>query len=152
MRTRHIAISSEKLKGCFYTPEFIVNDILDLSGYQGQTILKKHVIDNSCGDGAFLVTVVKRYCDEFLKTDNALQTLSEELSTYIHGIEIDEKESKKCIENLNSTVLQYGLTEVNWDINCADTLTVDIYNGKMDFVLGNPPYVRIHNLGNANIF
>ena len=149
MKAEAITLSEEKLNGRFYTPEFIVNNVLDLSNYHGQTILKKHAIDNSCGDGAFLVAIVNRYCNEFLKNSIDLQTLSEELSTYIHGIEIDEIESKKCIDNLNSTVRQFGLNNVNWDINCADTLTIDKYNGKMDFVLGNPPYVRVHNLGSS---
>ena len=143
------AISTEKLNGRFYTPEFIVNNVLDLSSYHGQAILKKHVIDNSCGDGAFLVAIVNRYCKEFLKNSSDLLLLSEELSTYIHGIEIDETESKKCIYNLNNVVKRFGLNNVVWDIICADTLTIDRYNGKMDFVLGNPPYVRVHNLGNS---
>ncbi|MCM1295447.1 MAG: N-6 DNA methylase [Muribaculaceae bacterium] len=149
MKTEALTVSTEKLNGRFYTPEFIVNNVLDLSSYHGQTILRKHAIDNSCGDGAFLVAIVNRYCREFLKISSDLTELSNELSNYIHGIEIDEIESKKCIENLNSTVRQYGLNNVKWDINCADTLTVDKYNGKMDFVLGNPPYVRVHNLGSS---
>lgn len=149
MKTEELAVSTEKLNGRFYTPEFIVNNVLDLSSYHGQTILKKHAIDNSCGDGAFLVAIVNRYCREFLKISSDLTTLSDELSFYIHGIEIDETESKKCIDNLNSTVRQFGLNNVCWDINCADTLTIDKYNGKMDFVLGNPPYVRVHNLGTS---
>ena len=146
MKTETMMASEEKINGRFYTPEFIVNDLLDLSGYYGQAILKKHVIDNSCGDGAFLVTIVDRYCKEFLKSNDDLRMLSEELAVYIHGIEIDERESKKCIERLNNVILYYGVNDVYWDINCADTLTVDKYNGKMDFVLGNPPYVRVHNL------
>ncbi len=149
MKENSLVVSPEKLNGRFYTPEFIVNNVLDLSSYHGQTILKKHAIDNSCGDGAFLMAIVNRYCNEFLKNSSNLETLSEELSTYIHGIEIDKIESKKCVENLNSTISRYGLNNVNWDINCADTLKIDKYNGKMDFVLGNPPYVRIHNLGNS---
>ncbi len=149
MKEEASRVSTEKSKGCFYTPEFIVNEILDLSSYCGGAILEKHVIDNSCGDGAFLVSVVKRYCNEFLKINNDLQKLTEELSVYIHGIEIDEIASKKCIENLNKAVGFYGLNGVEWDINCADALTVDEYNGKMDFVLGNPPYVRVHNLGGS---
>ena len=99
MKAEVLAVSTEKLNGRFYTPEFIVNNVLDLSGYHGQTILKKHAIDNSCGDGAFLVAIVNRYCNEFLKINTDLQVLSEELSIYIHGIEIDEIESKKCIKN-----------------------------------------------------
>ncbi len=149
MKTEALAVSTEKLNGRFYTPEFIVDNVLDLSSYHGQAILKKHAIDNSCGDGAFLVAIVDRYCKEFLKISDNRQTLSEELSTYIHGIEIDEFESKKCVANLNNIVSRYGLNSVIWDINCADTLTVNKYNGKMDFVLGNPPYVRVHNLGTS---
>lgn len=56
--------------------------------------IKKHVIDNSCGDGAFLVVVVKRYCVEYLKISADLQTLSKELVKYIHGIEINATEAK----------------------------------------------------------
>ena len=148
MKAEQGLLSTEKSNGRFYSPEFIVNYILNLSNYNGKLILKKHVIDNSCGDGAFLVAIVDRYCKEFLKNDNSLSTLSKELTTYIHGIEIDEIETQKCIENLNATVKNYGLNNVNWDVICADTLTVDKYNGKMDFVFGNPPYVRIHNVGN----
>lgn len=149
MKAEPIAVSAEKLNGRFYTPEFIVNNVLDLSGYHGQTILKKHAIDNSCGDGAFLVAIVDRYCKEFLKYNSDLQVLSQELSAYIHGIEIDESECYKCIEHLNQKVKHYGLSQVEWDIICADTLSVDTYNGKMDYVLGNPPYVRVHNLGTS---
>ncbi len=142
-------LTSEKLNGRFYTPEFIVNRIIELTGYNGQGVLKKHIIDNSCGDGAFLVAVVDIYCKEFLKhcTDTAL--LSEELSAYIHGIDIDKAAIGKCIENLNKTVKRYGLKCVEWDVNCSDALIGCKYYGKMDFVLGNPPYVRVHNLGSA---
>ena len=149
MKTAMTTISTEKKNGRFYTPKYIVDNVLDLSGYHGSKILKKHVIDNSCGDGAFLVDIVSRYCDEFFKTEHSTVALSEELSTYIHGIEIDQKECQKCIFNLNNIVKSYGIDCVNWDVRCADTLTVNDYDGKMDYVLGNPPYVRVHNLGNS---
>lgn len=150
MKSETVAISTEKLNGQFYTPKFIVDNILDLSGYHGQIILKKHAIDNSCGDGAFLVEIVNRYCKEYLQQSNDLQNLKTELSTFIHGIEINEIECEKCIKNLNRVVSQFGISNVIWDIFSADTLTVDKYNGKMDFVLGNPPYVRVHNLGSSS--
>ena len=143
------AASAEKLNGRFYTLEFIVDNVLDLASYHGQTILKKHVIDNSCGDGAFLIAAVTRYCKEFLKHNSDRQILSQELSYYIHGIEIDKTACRMCLERLNCVVQNYGIEYVDWDITCADTLTVEKYNGKMDYVVGNPPYVRIHNLENA---
>lgn len=64
MKTMQKDITTEKENGRFFTPKFIVSSILDLSGYHGAGILKKHAIDNSCGDGAFLCQIVERYCRE----------------------------------------------------------------------------------------
>lgn len=72
--------------------------------------------------------------------------LRQELETYIHGIEIDSVECEKCIKNVTAIAMQYGIENVHWDIQCENTLTVKRFNGKMDFVVGNPPYVRVHNL------
>ena len=44
------SLTTEKQNGRFYTPFYIVCDILDLSGYVAGNIRNKHVIDNSCGD------------------------------------------------------------------------------------------------------
>lgn len=136
-----------KDNGQIYTPDFIVKNMLDFSGYYGPSILGKNIIDNSCGNGAFLVEIVKRYCKEFYKKYNKNNVdLKKQLERYIHGIEIQENEIKECILNLNELVEKYELRNVNWDLNCSNTLLVDKYNGKMDFVVGNPPYVRVHNL------
>lgn len=135
-----------KQHGRVYTPDYLVNLILDFGGYNDNRILNKHTIDNSCGDGAFLKEIVNRYCTTFLSRSNNLSILKHELETYIHGIELDAVECKSCIENLNNIALEFGLTDVLWDIINADTLTIDKFNGKMDYVFGNPPYVRVHNL------
>lgn len=141
---------TKKTKGRVYTPSYIVKNILDLSHYIGNNIFEKHVIDNSCGDGAFLCEIIERYCDFALKQKIDTALLKKHLEHYIHGIEIDPIEHKKCIENVNNIVRKYGITtNVSWDIICADTLSVNKYDGKMDFVLGNPPYVRVHNLNNS---
>ena len=142
-------ITESKSNGRIYTPLFIVNNVLDLSGYVEEKILKKHIIDNSCGDGAFLVEIVKRYCEEFFKHSSDKNVIKQELEHFIHGIEKDEIECQKCIENISAVAYSFGVEGVNWDINCANTLAVDKYNGKMDFVVGNPPYIRVHNLGDS---
>lgn len=141
-------IKSTKQHGRIYTPKYLVNIILDFAGYYPDRILKKHIIDNSCGDGAFLQEVVHRYCIEFLNGSSELTILKAELETYIHGIEIDEGEQQKCRNNLDNIVANYGLTDVRWDVLCGDTLHIDHFNHKMDYVVGNPPYVRVHNLEN----
>lgn len=135
-----------KSSGQVFTPVFLVRNILDVAGYDASSCLRKHVIDNSCGDGAFLCEIVKRYCEARLHNGNNLAILKEELQTYIHGIEVDSDIHRQCLHNLDVLVQGYGLTDVKWDIINADTLAINDYNGRMDFVVGNPPYVRVHNL------
>jgi adenine-specific DNA-methyltransferase len=139
-------LSTEKANGRTYTPAFLVANILDLCDYNGAKILGKHIIDNSCGDGAFLTEVARRYC-EVAKSENfSAMQIAADLSNFVHGIEIDAEECEKCRANLLKAVADFGITDVNFDIICADALTIKKYNGKMDYVVGNPPYVRVHNL------
>lgn len=145
LKTMKKTISAEKEAGRVYTPKHIVDNILDLSGYHGHNIINKHVIDNSCGDGAFLCEVVRRYCSESMHFFDDKTHLKEDLEKYIHGIEINLSEQKKCVENLTAVAESFGIYNVKWDVLCADALGIEQYNGKMDFVLGNPPYVRVHN-------
>ena len=140
-------MNAAKLYGRIYTPHYLVKLMLDYVGYVDfENILCKHIIDNSCGDGAFLVEVVRRYCNAHLSAGGLLEDLKQNLATYIHGIEIDPQECEACRQNLDSAVEIFGLTNICWDVICEDTLATSRYNGKMDYVVGNPPYVRVHNL------
>lgn len=135
-----------KALGQVYTPHNIVNDMLNIIGYQGSDILKKHIIDNSCGDGAFLRQIVKRYINEYEKMYGNLDGVKNELEKYIHGIDIDTSAHFECIKNLSTDALSFGLQNIEWDIMNADALDIHQYDDKMDYVVGNPPYIRIHNL------
>jgi len=149
LKTTGKQISAEKEAGRFYTPAYMVEVILDLSEYYGERILDKHAIDNSCGDGAFLCQIVSRYCNAFFSVNNDKQLLKENLEKYIHGIETEPSEHRKCIENLSSVAESFDIHDVQWDVLCADALYVDQFDSKMDYVLGNPPYVRVHHLGDT---
>ena len=140
---KKIDMADKKQSGQVFTPPFLVNEILDTAGYCGANIVGKHVIDNSCGDGAFLCEVVRRYMANYKGTD-----LKINLETYIHGVELDTEAYLHCLENLNIIAAKHGLGNIKWDIQNTDTLTVEKFNSKMDFVIGNPPYVRVHNLEN----
>lgn len=135
-----------KHRGKIYTPDYLVEIILDQGHYSEGLINKKHVIDNSCGDGQFIIHIIDRYIKDFLKLSSNLHELKKELETYIHAIEIDDLELKVCIERCNKLVSAYGIESVDWDFINGNTLQIDKFNNKMDFVVGNPPYVRVHNL------
>ena len=149
MKTLLKDITIEKSNGRFYTPDFIVCNILDMSGYYGKAILQKHAIDNSCGDGAFLVEMVRRYCEAANIAGLSKDETAQQLSIFIHGIEIDSSECEKCISNVTRVASQFNICNVKWDIHCNDAMLTHAYDGRMDFVLGNPPYVRVHNAGNS---
>lgn len=136
----------KKKSGQVYTPDLLVRQIMDTAGYSGNAMLCKHVIDNSCGDGAFLKEIVERYCNAFLSECQDTMLLKQHLERYVHGIEIVPSEYLKCLENLNNAAKQYNLNGVCWDVLCCDALKEHSFNGKMDYVLGNPPYVRVHNM------
>lgn len=135
-----------KHSGQVFTPDYLVKNILDESGYTGSEILRKHCIDNSCGDGAFLCEIVRRYIEAYFATNNSLEGVQSELAWFIHGIELDAVAYACCIDNLQSVFAEYGLSDCRIDLRHDNTLHVHDYNGKMDFVVGNPPYVRVHNL------
>jgi adenine-specific DNA-methyltransferase len=122
------------------TPDSIVDFMLDAAGYQGETILNKHILDNSCGDGAFLTNIVKRYLKIAKEKNLSPEEIKKRLETYIHGAEIDPISYKNCVKNLNSVF------PANYDVKRGDALSIKNYDKKMDFVVGNPPYVKIHNL------
>ena len=144
-----MTLTEEKAKGRVYTPPGIVKTILDLAGYRGESVLQKHAIDNSCGDGAFLTEIVARYCRAARRAGYSRGRLTRELGVYLHGIEIDPAEHRKACRNADAAARSFGAGGVEWDILCADALAVGRYDGRIDFVLGNPPYVRIHNLSDS---
>ena len=143
-------MKDRKILGEVFTPSAIVTNMLDLIGYSSCSILNKHIIDNSCGEGAFLTEIVKRYCNEIYKQTDQTDIIKSHLETYIHGIDIKPESIKQCIINLDKVVKEYGIYNVNWDVICCDALSVKRFNEKMDYVVGNPPYVRIHNIQNRS--
>ena len=135
-----------KHRGKIFTPDYLVEDILDQGHYFSGNINKKHAIDNSCGDGQFMIHIVDRYCKDFLTRNNDLKSLKNELETFIHAIEIEKEELEVCAKRCEQVANLYGVTDVKWDFVNGDTMKTTKFNGLMDFVLGNPPYVRVHNL------
>lgn len=140
-------MGKKRKDGRIFTPEPIVKHMLYNEMWRHHE-LDQHIIDNSCGDGAFLREIVDHYCDVYNcdKENGKGMGLKTILETYIHGIEIDPAEHKKCLENLDAVAKKYGISDVKWDIQNRDALSCHDYDGKMDYVIANPPYIRTHDL------
>lgn len=139
----------KKLTGQVFTPFFIVNKILDDVGYQGSEIIGKTILDPACGDGRFLVKIVERII-KFSPADKLAQNLN-----CVYGWDIDADAVVIAIKKLNKLILPYKIN-VHWHIKTLNSLHLGMSQqsllgvkenaAKFDFIVGNPPYIRIQHL------
>lgn len=149
MRPPKTKKSTVKSIGLIFTPDFLVKNMLDFCGYAADAVVGRHFIDNSCGSGAFLAEAVTRYIGQAQQNGMSREEIRLHLETYIHGIELDKATHAACIARLDLISSAHDIRGVKWDILQTNTLRTHQFDGKMDFVVGNPPYVRVHNLDDS---
>jgi len=139
--------NEQKLKGKVYTPEFIVKKILDDIGYNSIKIIGKTILDPACGDGRFLIAAAER-----IIKFSPIKHLKENLEK-IFGWDIDKQAIDECKEKLNKLIADFDF-QIKWNItqcNSIEKLQIqNLFNqtetAKFDFIVGNPPYIRIQHL------
>lgn len=107
--------SQEKLFGQVYTPEFIVCKILDDVGYNSSEILGKTIIDPACGDGRFLIEIVKKIIN--FSSENELEKNLE----CVYGWDIDAVAIEQCIANLNDLIKDKNV-DIQWNVCVTDSI------------------------------
>jgi len=134
----------QKLLGQVYTPRWVVEKILDDLGYNQTEQLGKTIIDPACGDGRFLCVVAER-----VLAWSPVEKRKENLEK-IYGFDIDNQAVEACIRNLNELVKNLNIA-VNWNIQHCNALEKISQNDapKFDFIVGNPPYIRIQHLSES---
>ena len=138
----------EKNYGQIYTPTYIVESILKRIGFWADTnsiqILEKHIIDPSCGDGAFLQSIVKEIL-KVLKQYNIDESEYPKYFSYVHGWELDAEEIQKCRENLIK-ITPYAKSVQLENVNSLTKKLTEFDEKLFDFIVGNPPYIKVENL------
>lgn len=130
--------SKEKLTGQIFTPFFIVEKILDDIKYNSKEILGKTILDPACGDGRFLLKIAERII-EYSKPENIYDNLSK-----IYGWDTDKKAVSLAKDKLNKLIEPYNIN-IKWNLKIQDSLKINTKQ-KFDFIVGNPPYIRIQHL------
>jgi len=119
----------KKNLGEVFTPRELVNEILDKLSESVWIDSSRTFLDNSCGNGNFLVEVLKR------KLQYGHHNPSQALST-IYGVDIMKDNIEECRERLLHIAnvhykSRYEFTKrrnekiINRNIVCADALTYD---------------------------
>ena len=135
-------MNKQKTHGVVYTPRWIADLILDEVGFTGAE--KGTIVDPSCGEGAFLIPVAERIIRAGKRGVRA------RLENSVFGFDLDESALRVCAEKLTALAEHNGVSGVQWNLRKADCLNrkaVQSQFGRFQFVVGNPPYVRVQNLG-----
>lgn len=140
----------EKNMGQVMTPTPLVRLILDAAGYEGGAVLEGTVMEPSFGNGSFLIEIADRIASECGKRGMTPEETADVLKKRMFGIEKDEILYEEAAARLNLFLASKGIPETDWSGNliCGDALSeYGRFEGRMDFVVGNPPYVRVHAVG-----
>jgi adenine-specific DNA-methyltransferase len=140
--------TSGEVHGVVLTKRHIVEFILDCVGYVATSDLsQKRLLEPSCGEGAFLIVAVERLLASASKFNRKAADLVDAIIAY----DVDEKHVETTKRALVDLLLASGIKArdasrlVDGWIACKDFLLTSI-DGKVDCVVGNPPYIRIEQV------
>jgi len=135
-------------KGVVYTKPWVVNLLLDLAGFVSSSNLAECVaIEPSTGDGAFLGPMIERLADSCV-------LYGREISSCRHSIVafgLDQESAFKARALAVNILTRRGVpVDIAGDlaqswVRTGDYL-FDSMSAEADFVVGNPPYVRLEEI------
>jgi adenine-specific DNA-methyltransferase len=127
-----------------FTPAPIVTKMLDQLEYFGENIRTKTIFEPSFGGGAFLTQIAERIF-EYSKSNQLTSEETISILNNVHGVELDSKWYEHTVNLLTNMAKEYGI-DYNWpNLICGDTTTLNLSH-KYDLCVGNPPFIRIHDL------
>lgn len=133
--------TDRKLNGAFFTPDYIINFIINEVKPQPND----KNLDPSCGCGAFLIGLTEYYKSTFSKSVKAI------VKENIFGSDILAYNIHRTKLLLTIYALQYNeiLEETDFNLFNQDSLKTN-WNFQFDTVVGNPPYVKFQDLSDEN--
>ena len=135
-----------KQNGIIYTPEWIVNIIHDKT--LPENLADIAVCDPACGDGAFLIDVAERICKQAIQSND--QYLYIKSLEKLAGFDIDTHALDYCRDKLDKKVKDFFPDlQIEWNLQIIDGIDQkqwQSWRNTFDYVVGNPPYVRIQHL------
>lgn len=135
--------------GVVYTSPWMVDLVLDLAGYLPERRLAELVaLEPSAGDGAFLSAMVRRLAESCRIHGTPLA----EAAGALQAFEIDPVAAEKAVQVVRSTLLALDVPSAtaaklarSW-IKIGDFLEASLCFPIADFVIGNPPYIRLEEI------
>jgi len=134
-------------RGAVFTRSEVVEFILDLTGYtEDQPLCSKRLLEPSFGAGDFLLPAIGRLLDSW-KSLNIPGSPVEYLRDAIRAVELHRHTFLSTHAAVVSFLVKEGIstkaaTELVDSWLVQDDFLLTPLEGRFDFVVGNPPYVR----------
>ena len=126
----------KKQNGVVFTPEWIVNFMVDEILISQKITGDEKILDAGCGEGVFAAIAAKK----FSKISG--KKIEKVIEDNIYFADISEEYVEKTKQNLQK-LSENKITKFN---AITDDFCFHTFKEKFDFIIGNPPYVRIQNL------
>lgn len=146
LRTSQLA--AIETKGVVYTKRWVVELLLDLAGYRSEANLVDAVaVEPAAGDGAFLGPMIERLAGSCRRLKRPLSDCRSALIAY----ELDEASAERARSLAVRGLMSHGLKRPAAEglagawVRTGDYL-FDATTVEADFVIGNPPYVRLEDI------
>jgi hypothetical protein len=135
-------------KGIVFTKRWVVELLLDLSGYRSdKNLVDALAIEPAAGDGAFLGPMIERLVESCGNLGRSLAECEHSLIAY----ELTEKSAARARAVAQNILINRGAKR-SLAKRLADTWVLtrdyllDANSGQADFIIGNPPYVRLEDI------
>lgn len=144
-----VLVESVQEYGAVFTKLWMVELMLDLSGYTADKDLANLVaVEPSCGDGAFLLPMVERLSKSCHERGLDIAVAAGSIRAY----DVQPEHVETC-----RTAVKRWLREEGWPDLAAshlarqwvvqdDYLLAHHQSSSVDFVIGNPPYIRAESI------
>lgn len=132
--------SNGSTHGDVFTRREVVAYMLDSVGYTPENNLSRiSILEPSCGNGEFIVEILKRLEDSSLRFGFDLNLAFRQC---VLAYEIDSQKVDECIQRVKANFP--SLQGIENRIVCADFLLAN--DTPVDIVVGNPPYIRYEEI------
>lgn len=138
--------------GSVFTRPWVAGLVLDLAGYTPDKDLAASVaVEPACGHGAFAVPMAERLMESAARTGTDPMDLGPCISAY----DLDEASIRACRRSVEDALVRSGANPTTaqflaarW-IRHGDFLLEPAAHSSADYVVGNPPYVRLEDVPDA---
>lgn len=142
----------EEKRGAVYTKPWVVELMLDLAGYTADRDLGgARAVEPAVGAGGFLVPMVERLLRSCAEHGREIVACSSALAAF----DLDPVVVETWRANVSTVLAAHGVGPMDAErlvsawVRHADYLLAAAHPAQADFVIGNPPYIRLEDVDAA---